>query len=97
LAVAWRELDVFVEAERGKRGVQILRADVRVEQREHVGIADASCAGNEVAPRPLTKLEILHLVEFREPWCDAGLNWPLTKQAGAKRVNRTGEKPLEIR
>lgn len=62
LGVSCRELHVLVKTDGGERRVQVFRSNVGVEQRHHVGIANAARAHHKVAPSPLAQLEILHLV-----------------------------------
>src|SRR4051812_45687107 len=69
--VAWRKLDVLVPADDRKRGLQIVWTNAGREQIEHVAIAGGSRVGDEVAPRPVAKLLVLHLVQLSEAWRDA--------------------------
>ena len=97
LGVTRRKLHIVVDADRRKRRVEIPRLHIRRHEGEDVGIAHCASAGDEIAPRTLAQLQILHLVQIGEARRHTRLDGTLTQQPRAERMNRPGEEALEIR
>ena len=64
--VAGREHHVLVVADDGEGAIEVLRPHARVEQRDHVGVADRARLRRELTPGTLAERQILDLVELGE-------------------------------
>ena len=84
IPIAWWKVHLVIQADRRESGIEILRLDIRRQQRRHVRIAGRASAGDEVSPHALAQLEILHFVELGETWRHAGLDRALAQQTRAE-------------
>ena len=95
--VTGRKVDIVVETHRRERLVEVGGTDASVQERHHVRVAGGTSAGHELAPDALPQFEILRLVELGKPRRDARFHRPLPQQARTERVDRPGEKALQVR
>src|SRR5206468_209553 len=91
----WK-VDVFIQTDRRKSLIQILRLDPGVPQLQHDRIGRRQGSRHKVPPRLLPEKLILHLVEFGEAGRHARFDWSLAQKPATERVDSPRKEALQV-